>query len=214
MIEVTIPLTLRIRKVVAGTPAAGRPEWHRDEFSRRGAHVPQPAGQSRPVNQSSAIEGELEQLRQQRAVLAKSLVELQQVVRTTDDRLSVVLSDVREATIELAHAIAAKLVFERIEADRFPIANLVHEVLARIHSRDAAIVRLHPDDLALLEEFPVIRSSADERVLQYIADTTMQRGDCKATAGEIKVVYELRHQIEEIRRQLLSTVSGHDETGP
>jgi len=120
---------------------------------------------------------------------------------------------VGEVAIELAHAIAAKLIFEQVETDRFPIANLVHEVLARIDSREPAVVRLHPDDLVLLDEFPVIRSGGDERTLKYVADATLSRGDCKATAGEIKVVYELRHQIEEIRRQLLSTVSGHDETG-
>lgn len=214
MIEVTIPLTLRIRKVVAVKPAADRPEWHRDEFARRGASVSQPVGRTHTSSPSPAVDVELEQLRQQRAALAKSLIELQQVVSTTDERLNIVLGDIREATIELAHAIATKLVFEQIDTNKFPIANLVHEVLSRIHSRDAAIVRLHPDDLALLEEFPVIRSSGDERALQYIADSTLQRGDCKATAGEIKVVYELRHQVEEIRRQLLSTVSGHDEIGP
>ncbi|MBC7819699.1 MAG: hypothetical protein IAG10_22685 [Planctomycetaceae bacterium] len=214
MIEVTIPLTLPIRKVVAVKAGASRPEWHRDEFARRGELVRQPMSRSRPASPSSAIDGELEQLHQQREVLARSLVEIQRVMHTTDERLNVLLGDVREATIELAHAIATKLVFEQIDSDRFPIENLVHEVLSRIHSRDATVVRLHPDDLALLQEFPVIRSAGDERALQYIADATLQRGDCKATAGEIKVVYELRHQIEEIRRQLLSTVSGHDETGP
>lgn len=213
MIEVTIPLTLPIRKAVAVKAGATRPDWHRIEFERRKA-LAQSATQPRDSSPPAVMELELEQLRQQRAAFAKSLAELQQIVRTTDDQLGVLLGDVREATIELAHAIATKLVFEQIEADRFPIANLVHEVLARIHSRDAATVRLHPDDLALLQEFPVIRNTGDEQVLEYIADSTMKRGDCKVTAGEIKVVYELRHQIEEIRRQLLSTVSGHDETGP
>jgi flagellar biosynthesis/type III secretory pathway protein FliH len=214
MIEVTIPLTLRIRKVVAGKPAAGQPEWHREECARRGAGIPGTADRTPAASPPSAIDVELEQLHQQRAALANSLTELQQVVHTTDVRLDTLLGDVREATIELAHAIATKLVFEQIDGNRFPIANLVHEVLARIHSRDAAVVRLHPDDLALMQEFPVIRNAGDERALQYIADATLSRGDCKATAGEIKVVYDLRHQIEEIRRQLLSTVSGHDETGP
>ena len=214
MIEVTIPLTLRIRKVVAGKPASDRPDWHQAEFSRRGTVVSQTAERTPASGPSPAIDVELDQLRQQRAALVRSLGELQHVVSKTDERLSVLLGDVREATIELAHAIATKLVFEQIDTNKFPIENLVHEVLSRIHSRDAAVVRLHPDDLALLQEFPEIRIGGDEQTWQYVADATLSRGDCKATAGEIKVVYELRHQIEEIRRQLLSTVSGHDETGP
>lgn len=211
MIEVRIPLNLPIRKVVPAARGATVPEWLRAEFARRTDPV---AGWRTARAAQESLAQERAALQLERANLARSLLELQQAARRGDEQLNSLFGEVREATVELAHAIAAKLIFEQIERDRFPIANLVHEVLARLPARDAAIVRLHPDDLALLNEFPTIRGSGDERSLQYLADATLARGDCRATAGEIKVVYELRHQIEEIRRQLLSTVSGHDETGP
>ncbi len=236
MIEVRIPLSLPIRKVVLAERGAAVPEWLRAEFARH----PEPIGgrsyerrttlvssaHSTPQLRESltlermalgaereAVAVERESLRRDRANLARGLTALQQATGRCDEQLKSLVGEVREATIELAHAIAAKLIFEQIDRDQFPIANLVHEVLARLQTRDAAVVRLHPADLALLNEFPAISTSGDERSLQYIADSTLARGDCRATAGEIKVVYDLRHQIEEIQRQLLSTVSGHDEIG-
>ena len=222
MIEVRIPLSLPIRKVVPAERGAAVPEWLRAEFARRtdpslarGRNTLSSSLTAGSVEPRSLVQ-EREALQQERANLARGLIQLQQVTRCSEEQLSGLMSEVREATIELAHAIAAKLIFEQIERDRFPIENLVHEVLARLPTREAAIIRLHPADLALLEELPAIRGSGaeGERSLQYVADATLARGDCRATAGEIKVVYELRHQIEEIRRQLLSTVSGHDEVGP
>ncbi len=231
MIEVRIPLSLPIRTVVPAERGAAVPEWLRAEFARRiepavgRSHqsLKSPAsGESHAARHSleqrtlEALEQERQALQRERENFARGLLELQQAMRRGDQQLNGLVSEVREATIELAHAIAAKLIFEQIERDRFPIENLVHEVLARLQTREAAIIRLHPADLALLEELPAIRGSGSEgeRSLQYVADATLARGDCRATAGEIKVVYELRHQVEEIRRQLLSTVSGHDEVGP
>lgn len=232
MIEVRIPLSLPIRKVVLAERGAAVPEWLRTEFARHPEplaglnHAKTSSSDSRPLGQTVALERkalgaeraavatEREALQRDRANFMRGLTALQQAASRSDEQLQSLVGEVREATIELAHAIAAKLIFEQIDHDRFPIANLVHEVLARLQTRDAAVVRLHPADLALLEELPTIATSGDQRSLQYVADYTLARGDCRATAGEIKVVYELRHQIEEIRRQLLSTVSGHDETGP
>ncbi len=232
MIEVRIPLSLPIRKVVLAECGAAVPEWLRAEFARHPEslaglnHATASASDTRQLRQSLALERkalgaeraavatEREALQRDRANFTRGLTALQQAANRSDGQLQSLIGEVREATIELAHAIAAKLIFEQIDQDRFPIANLVHEVLARLQTRDAAVVRLHPADLALLEELPTIATPGDPRSLQYVADQTLARGDCRATAGEIKVVYELRHQIEEIRRQLLSTVSGHDETGP
>ena len=237
MIEVRIPLSLPIRKVVLAERGAAVPEWLRAEFARHpeslternyGGHTtPTSTTPATPqLHQSLALErkalgaeraavaAERQALQRDRANFTRGLTALQQAASRSDEQLQSLIGEVREATIELAHAIAAKLIFEQIDRDRFPIANLVHEVLARLQTRDAAVVRLHPADLALLEVIPTIATPRDERSLQYLADSTLARGDCRATAGEIKVVYELRHQIEEIRRQLLSTVSGHDEIGP
>ena len=120
-------------------------------------------------------------------------------------------SRIQLAAVEVAHAISAKLVFESVEKDRFPIENLVHEVMTRLDTHLSTVVQLHPDDLAYIQQFPMIEDSVGQPSLQFIADSTLHRGDCRAKAGDTSVIYELKHQVEEIRRQLLSTVSGHAE---
>ena len=56
-----------------------------------------------------------------------------------------------------------------------------------------------------------VRAEALFFLREFVADATLFRGDCRAKAGDVSVVYELNHQVEEIRRQLLSTVHGHAE---
>ena len=157
-------------------------------------------------------DSETETLREQKTLFANAAQELQRASQVVERQLAGLIRELQESTVELAHAIASKLIFEEVDGNRFPIANLVHEVVSRLDSEVKTVVRLHPDDLALVQGFPTIDGSHDEHSLRFVADATLSRGDCKAKAGEISVIYELRRNVEEIRRQLLSTVSGHAET--
>ena len=74
------------------------------------------------------------------------------------------------------------------------------------------MIHLHPADLEVIQKLPAIDSVSQGRTVSYVADSNLNRGDCSAKAGEISVIYNLRRQVEEIRRQLLSTVGGHAET--
>ena len=153
-----------------------------------------------------------ESLQQQQKRFVEATIELQRITRSVEKQLEGLILPLQEAAVELGHAIAAKLIFEEVDAGRFPIANLIHEVVSRLDTSSSSVVRLHPDDLALVQDLPAIDGHGEERSVRFVADSTLARGDCKAKAGEITVIYELRRQIEEIRRQLLSTVSGHAET--
>ena len=162
-------------------------------------------------NLQAAAQKEMLALQEQRRMFQNATLELNRVSKEVQQQLAGLVREVQVTTIELAHAIASKLVFEEIDEDRFPIANLVHEVVSRLESSEKAVVRLHPDDLALVQEIPTIGNADSEKSIQFVADNTLARGDCKAKAGEIMVAYELNRQVEEIRRELLSTVSGHAE---
>lgn len=163
-------------------------------------------------NLQAAAEQELRLLQEQRILFQNAAQELSRVSKTVQLQVGNLIREIQESTIELAHAIAAKLVFEEIEEGRFPIANLVHEVVSRLESNEAPVVRLHPSDLAMIQDMSSIGGPEGQKSMQFIADATLARGDCKAKAGEIMVAYELRRQVDEIRRELLSTVSGHAES--
>ncbi len=229
MIEFIIPLNLPIRAVeitetTAGPPAslvhvhanwvplapseAARP--HESQSPNHAAARSETAVEELPDAREMARERE--SLRAQQTLFAEAVRELRQATKTAQQQLQGIVAEFQEATVELAQTIAAKLIFEEVSSNRFPVANLVHEVISRLDTHANAVVRLHPDDLAIIQEYSAIDGSDNERPIQFVADKSLSRGDCKAKAGEISVIYELRRQIEEIRRQLLSTVSGHAET--
>lgn len=219
MIEIIIPLNLPVRAVAVSESTEAPPEWLAQEMIRWANRDLIPVVKEEP-NQlpeepqepppPSEIEIEREQLREQQAFLGQVTQELRHVTTLVEKRLDGMLHEFQLAAVDLAHSISAKLVFEAVNGDRFPIENLVHEVISRLDTHVNTVVRLHPDDLALVQQFPTIGS--EEQSLQFVADSTLSRGDCKAKAGEISVVYELKRQIDEIRRQLLSTVDGHAES--
>ena len=230
MIEFIIPLNLPVRAVEISATTANPSESIRREIARSaeaqpwdstGSHesplsFPSPIGyRSAGVGnqrEPSKVQQELESLRLHRTLFAEAVNELRHATTLVEKQLAQTLLEFQEVAIELAHAIATKLVFEEVDDNRFPIANLVHEVVSRLDSSANAVVRLHPEDLALVEELDPIQGAGNEHSVRFIADSTLARGDCKAKAGEISVIYELRRQVDEIRRQLLSTVSGHAET--
>ncbi len=215
MLEITVPLILPLRGVLLAEPDTAPPRWLQDQFS----HLPLNSADRKSAATRAAViaqhEQELEQLRQERESWKRGLTQLQQAAVKTNAQCADVLNEMREVTVELAHAIASKLVFQQLAAGTFPIDRLVTEVLSRLNTREPITVRLHPEDLAIFEQSDRQSQAADsETSVRFIADPKLARGDCKAVAGEITVVYELRRQIEEIRRELLSTVNGHAEPRP
>lgn len=224
MIEFIIPQNLPIRAVVATEPTAPPPEWLMAEMRRWANRQQQSlpdaktfAGDQNPTIPSTQamrtqVEQELELLRAQQALFANAAEELRRATKQVESQLNGLVQEFQEATVELAHAVSAKLLFEEIDQNRFPIENLIHEVVDRLETTVDAVVRLHPEDLEQVRSLPVIEGPDDEHSIRFVPDSSLSRGDCKAKAGEISVIYEVRRQVEEIRRQLLSTVNGHAET--
>lgn len=222
MIEFIIPLNLPVRAVEV-TATTGKPSARiLNEMARWAAGAASPhasaqndnslrSGQSQPSATIADLEQERQSLIAQRELFSQAVDELKKATKLAEQRLNGMLLEFQEVSVELAHAIAAKLIFEEVDANRFPIANLVHETVSRLNRNTSATVQLHPDDLKLIQEHPSIEESNETNSLRFVADANLARGDCRAKAGEINVIYELRRQVDEIRRELLSTVSGHAE---
>ena len=215
MIEFTVPLTLPLRAVVRTGADDGPPQWIEEQFARLPVIM---AGRRTTIAKTAAakeLQQELEQLRLQRAAWTRGLMEFQNAMDRIEQQRAADLSDLREVAVELAHAIASKLVFQQLGAGNFPMDRLVTEVLSRLNTHEPSTVRLHPEDLAVLQlDGDFIQKLEPAGAVRLVADPKLSRGDCKAVSGEITVIYELRRQIEEIRRELLSTVNGHAEPGP
>lgn len=214
MHEFTIALTLPLRGVVLTNAQAEPPA----EILAGLASVPALIAARRSAAATAGIVAQqqqaLELLRQERDAWRRGLAELQRATAQADAQCAAIVSEVREAAVELAHAIASKLVFQQLAAGTFPTERLVAEVVGRLNTREPTTIRLHPDDLEVVQRADEALKALDpDGHLRLIADPKLARGDCKAVAGEITVVYDLHRQIDEIRRELLSTVTGHAEPG-
>ena len=209
MTETTIALTLPIRRVVLGDPSAPPPNWLQTQYRRTTGHAQSEAQTSKTTRTAkSAAAAELEsRLAEQLAALEVATDQLQLAAKTMQVHWQqIVLPELQQTTIELAHAIAAKLVLDRVLSDQFPIENLVREVVERLNTEQPIVVKLHPADLAVWQQHVESHVSAttlgDHVKVQ--ADAALARGDCQASAGEVSIVYELRRQMEELRQQLVS----------
>ena len=209
MTETTITLKLPVRRVVLGDPSAPPPEWLQAHH-RRLAHfaLGEANTVSGPRTANSAASAELEsRLREQVEALEQAGMQLQVAAKSMQVHWQhIVLPELQQTTIELAHAIAAKLVLDRVLSDQFPIENLVREVVERLNTEQPIVVKLHPADFSVWQQHVTsqIEATALGENIRVQADAALARGDCQASSGEISIVYELRRQIEELRQQLVS----------
>jgi flagellar biosynthesis/type III secretory pathway protein FliH len=115
------------------------------------------------------------------------------------------LEEMQRVAVEVAVAVASHVLYERLESGDFPVEELVRAAVSRLEPRQAVTVRLHPDDLALLErrtaEEPLFAADAAE--LRLVADAALGRGDCRAETGDVAVMANLQEHLAEIRRDLL-----------
>jgi flagellar biosynthesis/type III secretory pathway protein FliH len=118
------------------------------------------------------------------------------------------LADMQQAAIELAVAIAARIVRTAIDRDQFQVAELAAELVSRLSARGPVVVSLHPADLALLErqlQGRPVPWGADVRVTVH-ADSTLERGSCRAAAPDLELLSDVQLHVADIREALLESM--------
>jgi flagellar biosynthesis/type III secretory pathway protein FliH len=187
--EVVLPLSapLRNARLVASNQAAGA--------SPVGSPT-QAEIQAREQEESRRL------LAQQGQLIEQTLRGLTDVVRGLELRERQRLAEMQRATVELATAIAEKLLHERLAAGSFPIEQVVREVLAKLKPAQSATVYLNREDLELL----AARCGGTELIpgkkFRLVADPGMKRGSCRAESGEVNVSSTLEMQLQMIRERL------------
>jgi hypothetical protein len=118
------------------------------------------------------------------------------------------LGELQQAAVELAIAVASRMVHERIAADDFPVEKLVGELLNRCGESGPVDIHLHPTDLELLERRVQGRTPpwTGHESYTLIADASLERGDCRVAAGEFGILAKLELQLSELRQHLLESL--------
>ncbi len=199
--EIAFPSRMPLRNVVRVSPHLPLPA---------AAVVPPPP--PRPVVPDPA-----QTAREERRAIEQVLSQLREAIREMGTRYTVLVGEMRQAAVELAVAVAGRLVYGTLNTGEFPIEEMVDQALKRLPASETVRVFLHPDDLALLrsrlDDRPVLSSAQTE--VGLLADANLSRGSCRAEAGEIHVRAELSSQIAGLLRDLQGeTVHAQPESGP
>ncbi|HTU18366.1 MAG TPA: FliH/SctL family protein [Gemmataceae bacterium] len=152
--------------------------------------------------------------REEQQAIEKSLRQLRQAVEQLGTRYDAMAAEMRQAAVELAIAVAGRVVFDKLQAGDFPIEEMVRQATARLPAAPIVTVYLHPEDLALLQ-----RRLSDKELsplhgsqTRFEPDPSLRRGGCRAEAGEIHVLADLASHLAELRQQLLWSAS-HAQSG-
>jgi flagellar biosynthesis/type III secretory pathway protein FliH len=136
-----------------------------------------------------------------RNVLA-DLADLAQKIKTHEQRT---LGDVAQMTVELAAALAERLVGAAIVADRQRLDRIVVSALEKMPSARAVVVRGHPADLELLER--LLAEQADlapqRELLTLRQDEGCGRGQMKLEADDWFIEWDTQRSLAELRAALI-----------
>lgn len=122
------------------------------------------------------------------------------------------LAEMQRVAVEVAVAIASRLLHQRLEQGDLAVESLVRQVAERLETHEALTVYLHPADLALLVQQGEAGQPwlPGEGKLKLVADEALKRGDCRAETGDMSLCLNLDKQLDEVRKHLLEALPDAD----
>ena len=139
------------------------------------------------------------------AALRTMLAELGRLAEKLRTQQRDAAADVAQTAVELAVALAERLVNAEIGADRQRLDRIVRDTLERMTPAPTVTVRGHPDDLALLQrqmnEHAELQAPGD--LLTFRPEKGGSRGQLKIEADEWFVEWDTQRSVAELRDALL-----------
>jgi flagellar biosynthesis/type III secretory pathway protein FliH len=147
-------------------------------------------------------------LHEQRQALRTVLGKLMEVAGELQDQRRQRLEEMQQVAVEIALAVASRLVHEKLEKADSGVEELVRQAVQRLNTSQPITIALHPKDLDLLQNRSgkAVPLSADGGPLRMIGDPSLNRGDCRADAGDTSLLADVQEQLADIRRHLLETL--------
>ncbi|MCX5672044.1 MAG: FliH/SctL family protein [Planctomycetota bacterium] len=137
----------------------------------------------------------------------KNLVQVGKALELAVQRLSALeeqtIADAETQLVELALAVAQKVLMQEIENGRYRVETIVREALRHLPTRRVMVVRLNPEDLAAWEQ--AAAGAAATEKLPVVADSRLRRAECLVETAEGGVSATLADRLREAARMLTST---------
>jgi flagellar biosynthesis/type III secretory pathway protein FliH len=190
MEELTVRLPAAPRAVKSGAVA--------ELLSPRPASVPLP---------SRAPSSESEEIHRERLQIEAVGARIQAALRQYTEQRAGEFDDWRRAAVELAVAIAARVLRRAIDAGEFPIEQIVHEMIGPLVGSAEVSIYLNPRDLRALENR--LGDQPPAGALRLVADPALGRGDCRVEDGTRMMVARLPEYLREVREEMIRSLT-HD----
>lgn len=123
------------------------------------------------------------------------------------DERARLLSEIRPELLQLVLAIAREVLGREVAADPSVIENTLSQALQNLHFATRIVVRLHPDDLALLESNPE-QWRPQTAQLEWLPDPAIERGGCMIESDRGGFDATLEAQLRTLHQALAAEYNG------
>lgn len=143
-----------------------------------------------------------------------ALESLKVILKGLDSYKEKLLEDMEPIVVELAYAIAEKVIRAEVKANPEVVLNTVKAALEHVMDREKLIIRVNPDDLNSLKGYRQQLLSVVNGLegLEIKEDARIARGGCVVETNSGTIDARLEAQLAEIHRALLEGLeSGRSE---
>lgn len=143
------------------------------------------------------------------------LEHLGESVEEFESRRQSMIGELQTVAVEIAVAVASKLVFRELENAESVALPLVQQLVENLDQRFQCKVWLNPDDLTIVEDSKRIDCEQDssnastaqnEQPIVFIADPKLARGDCRIDNGSETLISSIQSKLSEIRHHLIESL--------
>ena len=125
-----------------------------------------------------------------------------------------VLRDSEDDLLALTLAVARKVIAREVAQDRQTVLRLIKTALMDLNEQDELVIRLHPDDHALLTSSKSDTLKNELSTIRFVLkpDPTVEIGSCLVETGRGTVDASFEAQLEEVYRRLLEERTAGEAT--
>ena len=169
--------------------------------------VPGPPEIVVPGGNTPSVADEMAEKQRDREAMLASWQTLTMRIQEIAEQNRLQLAELSQAAVELAVLMAEKMVGQQIENGHYAVDRIVQEAVGRLSAVEVLTVRLHPEDLRLLEaalgdEMP----GKSHQQVKLEADAALVRGDCLVEAEDQGLLAGVQTQLADMRAALLESL--------
>lgn len=134
---------------------------------------------------------------------------LDKALRRIGDERQSLLAKAERDIVDLALAIASRVLRREVDVDRDLVTRVVTDALRRASPLEEVVVRVHPSDYAHIKSVPGLEARLGEiRHLVLVEDRRVSVGGCLVETGSGAIDARVETQLEEITRALTRAAGG------